>query len=205
MLVTKGGLVFQGGGSGFLNAYDSQSGNSVWSADVRTGIIAPPVTYAVEGEQYVAVLAGDGGAGNFIRDNFGEYEGKIAAIKYGNRGRLFAFKIGGTRAMPDIDPKDLLIPEQPVIDVSVAGIKAGEELYANFCATCHGAGVRGRTIADLRYMTDASHAAFDQIVLYGMRVNDGMGGFADILSEEDARHLHAYIVDTAIRDRLAQQ
>ncbi|MFL2833931.1 MAG: PQQ-dependent dehydrogenase, methanol/ethanol family, partial [Alphaproteobacteria bacterium] len=67
-LTTAGGLVFQGNGSGFFEAYNTENGERVWSKNVRIGIMAPPVTYMIDGEQYISILAGDGGASNFLGD-----------------------------------------------------------------------------------------------------------------------------------------
>ena len=76
-LTTAGSLVFQGNGSGFFEAYNVENGERVWSKNVRIGIMAPPVTFMIDGEQYISILAGDGGASNFLGDNFGEWKGII--------------------------------------------------------------------------------------------------------------------------------
>src|SRR3990172_7073074 len=60
LLSTAGDLVFQGHGDGRFRAYDARSGELVWEAEVGVGIMAPPISYAVRGEQYVAVVAGIG-------------------------------------------------------------------------------------------------------------------------------------------------
>lgn len=62
VLTTKGGLVFWGTPEGFLKAADAKTGKEVWSFNVGTGIVAPPVTWEQDGEQYVGVAAGWGGA-----------------------------------------------------------------------------------------------------------------------------------------------
>ena len=58
MLATAGGLVFMGEGTGFLNAYDSATGDALWRFQCGAGVNAPPITYKVGGTQYVAVAAG---------------------------------------------------------------------------------------------------------------------------------------------------
>ncbi len=62
VLTTKGGLVFWGTPEGFLKAADAKTGKEVWSFNVGTGIVAPPVSWEQDGEQYVGVAAGWGGA-----------------------------------------------------------------------------------------------------------------------------------------------
>ena len=59
-LVTAGDLVFTGLQTGELIACDAHSGEEMWRYQTGSGIIAPPVTYELDGEQYVAVLSGSG-------------------------------------------------------------------------------------------------------------------------------------------------
>lgn len=60
-LATAGGVVFMGEGNGWLDAFDAKSGQRVWRYNLGAGVNAPPVTYQVDGVQYLAVAAG----GNF--------------------------------------------------------------------------------------------------------------------------------------------
>ena len=204
-LTTAGGLVFQGNGSGFIEAYDTKDGKLVWSKNVYIGIMAPPVTYMIDGEQYISILAGDGGASNFLGDNFGRWEDQLASIKYGNYGKLLTFKLNGKSKIEELEEKDLSIPEQPSINASLEDIKAGEDIYANYCAICHGSGVHGKTVSDLRYMKAETHEYFNEIVLNGMLEENGMKGFSDILNEKNAFEVYSYIVDVATKERALQQ
>ncbi len=61
-LATAGDLVFYGTPEGFLKAVDAKSGAELWSFQTGSGIVAPPVTYELDGEQYVTVISGWGGA-----------------------------------------------------------------------------------------------------------------------------------------------
>jgi len=58
VLATAGNVLFMGEGSGMFNAYDSRTGKRLWQFDCGAGVNAPPVTYRVDGRQYVAVAAG---------------------------------------------------------------------------------------------------------------------------------------------------
>jgi PQQ-dependent dehydrogenase (methanol/ethanol family) len=60
-LVTAGGLAFMGEGNGWFDAYDARSGSRLWRYNLGAGVNAPPISYAVNGQQYIAVAAG----GNF--------------------------------------------------------------------------------------------------------------------------------------------
>jgi alcohol dehydrogenase (cytochrome c) len=61
-LTTKGGLVFYGIPEGEFRALDAKTGKQLWSFQTGTGIVAPPITWEQDGQQYVAVVAGWGGA-----------------------------------------------------------------------------------------------------------------------------------------------
>jgi alcohol dehydrogenase (cytochrome c) len=62
LLATKGGLIFAGKPEGEIVAVDSDSLEELWSFSTNAGVNAPPMTFAVDGKQYVAILAGTGGA-----------------------------------------------------------------------------------------------------------------------------------------------
>jgi quinohemoprotein ethanol dehydrogenase len=72
-------------------------------------------------------------------------------------------------------------------------IGRGEILYNRYCSRCH---VFGRgALRDLRRMSPATHQIFYRIVLAGAYADQGMGRWDDVLSEADARAIHAFIVD----------
>jgi alcohol dehydrogenase (cytochrome c) len=60
-LATAGNLVFMGEGNGYLDAFNAATGAKLWQFNLGAGVNAPPVTYSIDGVQYVAVAAG----GNF--------------------------------------------------------------------------------------------------------------------------------------------
>ena len=57
-LATAGGLVFTGEGNGQFNAIDTDTGQILWHFRTEYGVNAPPVTFSVNGKQYIAVAAG---------------------------------------------------------------------------------------------------------------------------------------------------
>ena len=57
-LATAGGLVFHGESNGKFVARNAQDGAELWHFNAGAGVNAPPVTYAVDGKQFVAVAAG---------------------------------------------------------------------------------------------------------------------------------------------------
>jgi len=58
LLATHGNLLFMGEGDGSFNAYNSSTGDLLWQAKVDAGVNAPPISYEIDGVQYVAVVAG---------------------------------------------------------------------------------------------------------------------------------------------------
>lgn len=68
-LATAGGLVFFGEGNGRFNAVDAATGARLWSFQAGAGVNAPPVSYTVDGKQYVAVAAGGSAQLDFKRGN----------------------------------------------------------------------------------------------------------------------------------------
>jgi len=65
MLVTKGGVLFTGDQRGRLLAFDAKSGAELWKFQTGSGINASPITYELDGKQYVAILSGLGGDPSF--------------------------------------------------------------------------------------------------------------------------------------------
>ena len=62
VLATKGNLVFTGTSDGYLKAFDAKTGKELWKFQTGSGVISPPVTWEMDGEQYIGVTSGYGGA-----------------------------------------------------------------------------------------------------------------------------------------------
>ena len=199
VLATKGGLVFQGNSLGEFNAFDADSGELLWTFNSFTAFLAPPMSYQIDGIQYVAILAGTGGG-----DLFSGELPNVASVTYGNRGKLLVFKLGGNTDLPPPTAVDRKIPEQPDLQASAEDVQRGEKLYHETCAVCHGLLVRaGGVVPDLRLMQPGRHDLFKEIVLDGILAPNGMAGFADLIDEGDSKRIHAYVVSRAEEDRKA--
>ena len=61
-MATAGGLVFQGTAEGYFNAFDDATGERLWSLDTGIPILAAPVSYAINEEQYISVMLCNSGA-----------------------------------------------------------------------------------------------------------------------------------------------
>jgi len=155
--------------------------------------MAAPITYRVNGVQYIAILAGYGGGAVITGIPL---DPASAAYRYGNDGRVIALKLGGpTPPLPPLRADDGPPPEPPARQGTAAQIAEGEVLYNRHCARCH---VFGRSILpDLRRATPATHTLFKSIVLEGIYAAKGMGRFDDVLSAADAEALHDYVIDQA--------
>ena len=88
VLTTASGLVFQGSIDGTFRAFDMRDGRLLKSIDTGSSILAAPMTYRVNGVQYVAVMAAWGGGG------FPYVPRYSAAYRRGNQGRILAFRLG---------------------------------------------------------------------------------------------------------------
>ena len=190
VLSTAGNLVFQGDATGRLNVYAADTGKPLARIELGTSVMAAPATYRVGDTQYVAVLAGYGGG--WIGAAFPKVS---AAYRYGNAGRIIAFKLGGGAVPTPTPVGDPPFAEPPARPTAAAQVARGEVLYNRYCARCH---VFGRALLpDLRRMAPATHQIFYDIVLNGAYVAKGMGRWDDVLTRGDAESIHAYIVDAA--------
>lgn len=196
---TAGNLVFQGRGSGELWVYAADTGAVLKVIPTGSHILAAPMSYAIGGEQYVAVQTGYGGVGFAV----GPTPPSSAASRYENPNRILAFKLGGG-AVPM--PPPLVVPPfelPPAQDVPEPRIRHGETLYVQECSRCHQFGPN--ITPDLRKLTAGKHAAFNDIVLRGILAPNGMGRFDDLLDESDVGAIHAFLIDEAWKGWRAQE
>jgi quinohemoprotein ethanol dehydrogenase len=191
VLTTAGNLVVQGTSSGYLVFYHAETGEKLHQIEVGTGIIAAPVSYEIDGVQYIAVIAGFGGALNstLMPGN--------AAYRYRNYGRVLAFRLDGgpTPLPPPHQPAET--PPPPPLDPGMAGLAdSGGKWFGEVCSFCHGGRGEAALSAypDLHRMTGETHAAFDSIVLGGKYASAGMASFADLLTPEQVGAIHAYLI-----------
>jgi quinohemoprotein ethanol dehydrogenase len=180
VLATDGGLVFHAAGHQF-SAYDAADGKLLWSYDTGANAIAAASTYAVDGEQYVALMVGYGGAGGMGGD------------QHRQKGRLLVFKLGGA-----VQPPPYPTPvSAPRLDLATAEPSKGDAdhggaIFGQFCGTCHGVGV---------FLPNLMHSpailsgdGFKAIVLDGAKKANGMAPFRRFLTDADAEDVRAYVL-----------
>jgi quinohemoprotein ethanol dehydrogenase len=190
-LSTAGNLVFHGRADGKFIAYGATDGKPLWEFDTGVGISAGPMTYSVNGTQYVAVMAGWGGPTTLSNRPIGK--GKIGS------GRLAVFSIGGTATLKQVERT---VPPVPMptfkLAVSRREIDEGSQQFATFCARCHGGdAVSSGLVPDLRYANEAMHQMFQQIVLGGALRELGMPSFSEDLTSAQVRSIEGYILNRA--------
>jgi alcohol dehydrogenase (cytochrome c)/quinohemoprotein ethanol dehydrogenase len=193
VMTTAGNLIFQGNspflgvGSKSLSAFRADTGERVWTTETQAGIVGAPISYMVDGEQYVAVVAGVSGFG-----------GSYWAPTY---SRLLVYKLDGKATLP---PTAAFTPPKlnPPADFGDEGqLAVGEHQYNAHCASCHGTGNEPRfssVFPDVRYAGALwAPDAFKSIVIDGAFQDNGMVSFRKVLTVQDAEAIRAYVVHLA--------
>lgn len=196
-LSTAGNLVFQGNRNGELVAYDAADGKKLWSTQVHTGIIAAPISYMIDGEQYIAVMAGWGGILPLLLGELSHNDNGPQV----NRSRVLVYKLGGSKTLPTPVKETKAAIELPA-QFGTETIGLGANKYARYCSGCHGdTAVSGGVLPDLRHsysITDQD--VWEKIILEGALTQNGMVSFAKELSPEDSEAIRAYVVSRAYKD-----
>ncbi|MDX1581635.1 MAG: c-type cytochrome, partial [Alphaproteobacteria bacterium] len=200
VMTTAGNLVFQGTADAHLKAYAADSGEELWSAPAQTGIIAGPVSYEVDGEQYISVMAGWGGAFGLTAAYFAP---EINQFKV---SRVLTFKLGGDKTLPPLDMTLPPFPEPPAQTATKDALAEGRYLYHRFCQFCHGdkAVARG-VVVDLRRSASLHDAEWWQdIVIGGALKENGMVSFQENLTAEEAEAIRHYVIQR-VHESIAQR
>jgi quinohemoprotein ethanol dehydrogenase len=186
-LTTAGNLVFQGTGDGRFVAYSADKGERLWEAFVGTGIVASPVTYEIDGVQYVSVMAGWGGAFPLIGGS-GTGASPMA-------GKLLTFALNAKRPFPEAMAQTPRTVTPIELNASPEKIEAGATLFAQWCAVCHGLGAAGGgATADLRYSHPSTFDKYSDIVLEGKYSGMGMPSLKRWLTADDVEAIRAYVL-----------
>ena len=193
VLATGGNLVFQGNLLGEFVAYSADDGERLWAIPTQTGITAGPVTYELDGEQYVSVAVGWGTMIGLLGGP------TISPLKMQNKSRVLTFKLGGANSLPvPAEAKPRGLPTPPPQTATAEQVERGHALYAGRCLVCHGlSAIGGGLLSDLRYSSPEIFSTWDAIVIGGSKGITGMPGYAGVLSMEDSQAIKAYVIDRA--------
>jgi quinohemoprotein ethanol dehydrogenase len=190
-LATAGGLVFQGTADGYFEAYEAKTGKEVWKFDAGLGIIGAPMSYSIDGRQYVSILVGYGGTAAA----FGHF--MDMGYKFGRQPRrLLTFAMGGDKMLPPKSPPDFTVHalDDPAFKLNEADVSAGRALSIQ-CAACHGVGLQatGTPGPDLRESAIALKLdSFTTLLKSGALLEQGMPRFQQ-LTDDQIRQLYAYV------------
>jgi quinohemoprotein ethanol dehydrogenase len=185
-MVTAGNLLVQGTMNSTLAIYRADTGEKLWEHPTSSVPVAGPISYSVNGTQYIAVNAGW---------NQAIVHGLNNGPKPFSTGpaKLVVFKLGGKGELPPSVPTSALSapPRQPQPADKVA---QGEAVFAQFCSTCHGQNAIGSGTKDLRFIPAQAHTDFNEIVLGGKFKDKGMVPFNGVLTEEQVDAVHSYVI-----------
>jgi len=201
-LATAGGLVFQGTADGWISAWDAGTGKRLWRFSAGLGIIAAPMSYSLDGKQYVSVLVGYGGSAAAVS--------QLMHVGWNYRKqprRLLTFALDGTAKLPETSPASMTVNalDDPSMVLDPAAVATGSQLYMR-CLGCHGraaqaAGGPGPDLRESPVMLDPE--AFWSVLHDGTLLDRGMPRFAS-LTHEQAMEVRAYIQAEARKARAAQ-
>jgi quinohemoprotein ethanol dehydrogenase len=192
LLSTHGNLVFQGDLAGNFNAYTADAGKEVWSYPVQGGIMASPIAYQLDDEQYIAIAQGWGGESSLP---FGAVSGPQNMF---NISRLLVFKLGAAAKLPVIETQEQILPPHELAVAAPKHVGEGRDLYNLYCAVCHGGNaISGGILPDLRYRIADLDAGWQAIVFDGLLASGGMPAWKDYLSREEADKIKTYVAHEA--------
>jgi quinohemoprotein ethanol dehydrogenase len=201
VMAAAGNLVFQGTIDGRFSAYDALNGALLWSFDAKAPIMGPPISYAVNGRQYVTVITGAGTSLVLQGERFEKYN-----IGYREQARrVLTFTIGGKAALPEVAPYKF----EPVTDPGYRPDRVTEArgfaVYSQTCIMCHGRDVYAAGNApDLRASPMIlSKESFAEVVTNGALQLQGMPSFADLTGQqvEDIRQYLRKRADDAVHGK----
>jgi quinohemoprotein ethanol dehydrogenase len=199
VLSTAGGVVVQGSIDGKLRVFNDETGEVIKEIDTGSALIAAPMTYTVNGVQYVAILTGSGGGGwNFW------FPGNVAAER-GNDNRILAFRLdGGATPLPPVLAPVAPIPEPPAQPGTAADIAAGGALFGRNCGGCHGNADRA-AVPDLRRSGFIRESEpFQSVVRERALEKQNMPSWDDLLTAGEVEQIRSFLVSIA-RSAYAKQ
>ena len=193
LLSTAGNLLFQGDLEGNFNAYAADSGEKLWTQQVQGGVMAAPISYEIDGEQYVAIMQGWGGDSALVLG------GLVGQFNIENTSRVLVYKLGGKEKLPiPANRVEQALPTPTVASGSSQQVEQGREVYNLMCVACHGGNAASAgMVPDLRYRINDVAPAWQAIVMQGALRTNGMPAWDKLISPEEAEAIKAYVVHEA--------
>ncbi len=190
-LATAGNLVFQGHIDGRFAAYQADTGKELWRFAAQAGILSAPISYRLDGKQYISLMVGVGGSAATESTS----HAGITMDGRTQKNRLMTFVLGGSAKLPPAPPPFVVKPPaDPTYKEDKAEAEKGYGVYARNCLSCHGLeAIAAGWAPDLRGSELAqSPEAFAAIVRDGGLIATGMPKFEE-LSEADLAAMRQYL------------
>ncbi len=187
LLTTKGDLLFAGHNDGRIIAFDATNGNELWEFKMDAGANAPPITYEIDGKQYISIFA----AGN-----------SLAGTTHGDK--IYTFSLEGAYASLEDIPEEKINKSPTANDPSATDKKQdaeekdkstsheGLDVYKNNCLACHGdngvGGHNGPKLQNNEFVQDT-----DKVIDQIKNGSAGMPPFKDTLDDNQINVLVEYL------------
>lgn len=192
VLSTRGNLVLQGDLEGRFKAFAADSGRELWSYPAQGGIMGSPISYSLDGVQYVAVAQGWGGESSLPFGAISAPQGMV------NISRLLVFALDRSETLPVVETVEQALPAHGLPKAKLETVKAGRALYNQYCAFCHGGNaISGGIVPDLRYRIEALDPIWNAIVLDGSLATNGMPSWREFLTARESAAIEAYVAHEA--------
>jgi hypothetical protein len=160
----------------------------LWEFPLKTGIVATPVTYMVDGIQYISIATGwGGGMGIWVKFTEQIYPGGI-----------YTFVLGGTESPPEFESGSPDVYADIAFEASQEEIQHGAQLYSRYCGQCHNG---NGAIPNLTFANEDVFGAFDAIVGKGAFLGKGMPNFGDRLSDDDVMDIKNFLLSEVKKQR----
>jgi quinohemoprotein ethanol dehydrogenase len=186
ILTTKGNLLFVGHNDGRIIAHDATNGDQLWEFKTDAGANAPPITYEVDGKQYISIFsAGNTLAGSTHGDKIYTFslEGTYGSVKDIPKEKINISPVADDKGQKKEKGTDENQGEDSVEDV-------GLKIYGNNCLACHGAeGAGGHNGPGLQGINKDLDAIITQIKKGGGQ----MPPFEGTLTEEEIKAVADYV------------
>jgi PQQ-dependent dehydrogenase (methanol/ethanol family) len=140
VLATAGDLIFAGDSAGRFMAFDALTGAVLWATQLHASVSGTPISYAIDGEQYIAVAVGGG-------DWLSDYANELSELRVRRGGNmLYVFRLGSRQVK--LNPLDIERSAQSAGESALTAslktnIAMGARAYKTQCAGCHGDAMEG--------------------------------------------------------------
>jgi mono/diheme cytochrome c family protein len=142
-LVTRSGLAFTSDLGGNLYAIDAKTGKELWKTNTGASIIAPISAYSVDGSEYITVVSGSAGSQQ-TPDVPIATKSVVTAYRLGPIAQPIANSAAGQVAVAESSEANAALPPSTgSAPYTSAQVAAGQVLYEQRCAACHGVQLQG--------------------------------------------------------------